>query len=359
MFVLPNLGGGGVEKIWLSLAKKFLSDGLKVGFCLLQQEGELLAQLPAGVTIDVVGVSRFRQMIAPLSKVIGKRSPKAIMVGVWPLPISVFLACKIAGSNAKIIASEHNDYRTGPVSRSPKLRLAMRVTMATIYRRLHAVVAVSDGVADTVSKISGINRGRVRVIYNPIEAPTLGVVPEQGIADEWLGHASGSRLIAIGSMKEQKGFADLLKAFDLVRQTADARLLILGEGRLRGALTALAADLGISDRVSMPGFVQNPAPFLEAADVFVLSSLWEGFGNVLVEAMATGTKVVSTDCPSGPSEILAGTKGRLVPVGSPDRLAQSILTALGEDQNPGALKKKAETFSVDVAAEKYRSLMLV
>jgi glycosyltransferase involved in cell wall biosynthesis len=357
MFVLPDLRGGGVERIWLSLAKHYLNSGLSVGICLLKRDGELLGQIPSGAIVDVLETARLRKAILPLSKVIKERSPKAIMVGVWPLPAVVYAACKLARSKAKIVASEHNDYRSGPVSRSAKLRFAMRLSMATTYRRIHSVVAVSEGAADTVSRISTIKRDNIQVIYNPIEAPTLGGIPPKRLAPEWLAHDTGRRVIAVGSLKEQKGYSDLLQAFCILRKQVDARLLILGEGQLRNQLTAQANELGIGAFLSMPGFTDNPTPFVEAADVFVLSSLWEGFGNVLVEAMAAGTKVVSTDCPSGPGEILKGTKGRLVPPSNPTALAAGILAALEEDQDVSTLRKRAAEFSVEKAAARYRALM--
>jgi glycosyltransferase involved in cell wall biosynthesis len=162
----------------------------------------------------------------------------------------------------------------------------------------------------------------------------------------------------VGSLKPAKDFALLLAAFAKLRQHSNARLLILGEGPLRGELEALKCRLGLDGAVDMPGFVASPYPYLAKADVFVLSSAWEGFGNVIVEALACGTPVVSTDCPSGPGEILAdGRYGMLVAPGDAAALAQAILASLAAEHDRAALIRRSQDFSVAKAAEQYLELL--
>jgi glycosyltransferase involved in cell wall biosynthesis len=164
-------------------------------------------------------------------------------------------------------------------------------------------------------------------------------------------------ILGVGRLTPAKDFPTLLRAFARVRQVRAVRLVILGEGELRGTLEALVRDLGLEDSVSLPGFVQNPYAYMARAKLFVLSSAWEGFGSALVEAMACGLPVVSTDC-GGPSEILeGGMYGRLVPVGDPQALAEAILTALVEPPQADLLRARAEDFSVEKIADQYLEVL--
>ena len=166
-------------------------------------------------------------------------------------------------------------------------------------------------------------------------------------------------VLGAGKLKKQKDFATLVKAFAEVRHRRLARLVILGEGPRRGALLALARKLGVAEDIELPGFVANPFAFMARSSVFVLSSAWEGFGNVLVEAMACGCPVVSTDCPSGPSEILEdGRHGPLVPVGDPAGLAKAICEVLDAPRERAALEERASVFTAAASAEHYERALL-
>ena len=158
-------------------------------------------------------------------------------------------------------------------------------------------------------------------------------------------------------MVAQKDHATLIRALARVVQTRDLRLIFLGDGPLRGELSSLAASLGVADRVDMPGFVENPLPFISRSAALVLSSRFEGFGNVLAEALACGVQTVSTDCPYGPAEILAdGRFGRLTPVGDPEAMAKAVLLALDEPIDPGLLRSRGLVFSTQACASAYLSL---
>jgi glycosyltransferase involved in cell wall biosynthesis len=167
----------------------------------------------------------------------------------------------------------------------------------------------------------------------------------------------GKRILTVGSFKDQKNHQLLLRSFSQMI-SAEARLMLVGTGQSEVNLRALAADLGIADRVIFAGFHPDPTPFYMTADLFVLSSDYEGFGNVIVEAMACGTPVVSTDCPSGPAEILEnGRYGRLVPVNNPSALATAMRVALAETPDRAMLQKRAAEFSSAIAAQRYLDLL--
>jgi glycosyltransferase involved in cell wall biosynthesis len=208
--------------------------------------------------------------------------------------------------------------------------------------------------ADDLARLSRLPRGKFEVIYNPICPPKRIVATEEA---EQLWKGNGPRIITVGSMKEQKNHALLLEAFARLPDR-EAQLMILGEGLLRAALERRAAALGIADRLVMPGFRLDPWPFLASANLFVLSSDYEGFANVVAEALYAGLKVVSTDCVAGPGEILDGGRyGTLVPCRDPGALSRAIEAALADQPDAKRLRARALEVSGPRTIERYAELL--
>lgn len=277
---------------------------------------------------------------------------------MWPLTGIASTAARLSGYRGRLVASEHVDFRSTP-SFKPVERAALNRFGRVFYAPCSRVVAVSNGVADSLEEVAGLTRDRIEVIHNPVRAHATEVMCEDDshTLQGWLN--AENRLIAIGSLKRQKGFDVLLNALAELRQRCDARLLILGEGALRSELEALALHLGVAEYLWMPGFRPNTGMFLRHAHVFVLSSNWEGFGNVIVEALSAGVPVVSTDCPSGPFEILEGGRfGRLVPPSDPSSLASAIDSSLRDKSCATQLKARASEFNPAKQAELYLELLL-
>ena len=343
----------------LSLAEAFLARGCAVDLVLMRARGELLPLVPAGAGLVDLEAERLRHALWPLAGYLRRKRPDALLAAMWPLTAIAVWARGLARAPTRVILSDHTDFMAATAASSPTGRLKLKASMRLSYRRANGVVAVSGGAAHSIAQLAGMPADRVSVIHNPVRPPSPAKMRQScTAATEWAGH-EGPRLIAVGSLKPAKDFALLLDAFAKVRRQAKARLLILGEGPLRLELEALKDGLGLDGVVDMPGFVTDSYPYLAKADLFILSSAWEGFGNVIVEALACGTPVVSTDCPSGPGEILEGGRyGRLVAVGDADALAQAILASLREDHDRDALIRRAGEFSVDTAAEEYLRLLL-
>ena len=357
--LLPNLCGGGAERVNLSLAQHFLSLGHAVDFVLMKAEGGLLTSVPASARVVDLGASRLRGALMPLTRYLREKRPDALLAAMWPLTSIAVWARDLARVPTRVVVSDHTDFEASRAGASVIGRLKLRTTMGWSYQRADGIAAVSGGVAHSLASLAGLPQDRVSVIHNPVRPASAAEGRQPCTAAlEWASHG-GPRLIAVGSLKPAKNLALLLEAFALVRQHIGARLLILGDGPLRGELAALVCQLGLDGAVDMPGHVPNPHPYLAKADVLVLSSAWEGFGNVIVEALACGTPVVSTDCPSGPGEILEdGRYGKLVPVGDAQALARAIAASLVEDHDKTALIRRSQDFSVAKAADRYLELLL-
>jgi glycosyltransferase involved in cell wall biosynthesis len=238
--------------------------------------------------------------------------------------------------------------------------------MRRVYVEADAIVAVSNGVADDLATYIDIPRELITTVYNPMVHPDLQVKAREPLEHPWFAPGAPPVVLSVGRPGRQKDFPTLLRAFARIRAQRPARLMILGEvsnsGKSmerRAKLMTLAAELGVADDIVLHGFVQNPFAYMVRASVLVLSSLYEGFANVLVEALACGCPVVSTDCPSGPAEILDnGRFGLLVPVGDDAAMAKAICTALDSPPDREQLRARAAMFSFDQAIDKYEEVLL-
>jgi glycosyltransferase involved in cell wall biosynthesis len=230
--------------------------------------------------------------------------------------------------------------------------------MRATYPSADGLVCVSAGVAEDLRGYLDPPHGKLHVIYNPVLSPQQFSRAPAVPPHPWLEPGQPPLILGAGRLTRQKDFPTLIRAFALVTAQRDCRLMILGEGQERSALESLAAGLGLGDRVALPGFVTDAMGYMSHARLFVLSSAWEGFGMVLVEAMAMGTPVVSTDCPSGPREILRdGELGPLVPVAVPEALASAMRQVLDSPPDRERLRRRAADFTSDRAAERYLRLM--
>jgi len=234
----------------------------------------------------------------------------------------------------------------------------MPFLMRLFYPWADKVVAVSKGVADDLVRITRLPKDKIQVIYNPVVTSEFFIKAEEPLDHPWFKPGEPPVILGVGRLTEAKDFPTLIRAFTLVRKERPARLMILGEGEDRPKLDALVKELGLEKDVALPGFVENPYKYMKRAAVFVLSSKWEGLPTVLIEAMALGTPVVSTACPSGPSEILEGGKwGRLVPVGDVEALAKAIVEALSTSHDKYAFQRHTQLFNWDVILTYYLKVL--
>lgn len=356
--LIPNLCEGGAERVVVNLANNFVKRGYLVDIVLMSATGQFLDDLEPQVQVVDLHVSRMRGLLFPLIRYLRNNPPVALLANMWPITSIALLACKLALVNTRLVVVEHTTWSRSEICRLSFKRWQVSTLMHYTFKFVDAIVAVSQGAADDLAKFANLKRNNVTVIYNPVVDICKNVIvrcPPQ--ISGWSG--SHPLVLSVGKLKVEKDFTTLLEAFFMVTSHVDAKLLILGEGECRSELERQARRLGIESKVFMPGFVKDLMPFYQQADLFVLSSITEGLPTVLIEALSVGLPVVSTDCLSGPREILSdGEFGDLVPVGSIDGLALAMLESLSKKHNRPALIARAKDFSIDNASDKYIDVLL-
>jgi glycosyltransferase involved in cell wall biosynthesis len=355
---LTSLEGGGAERVMLNLARGFTERGLAVDLVLVQRRGEYIGQIPAGVRLVDLARRRLLSGVPALVAYLRRERPATLLSALEDTNAVAILARFLAGVDCRTVVTVHNHLsREARNARCLKRRLAP-LLVRWLYPHADIVVAVSRGVAVDLLRL-GARAERVAVIHNPVVAPEITELAADGTGHPWLAQGETCPVVlAVGRLNPQKDFGMLLRAMAEVRPARPARLIVLGQGEERAGLEAMASRLDIADAVDFPGFVENPFAYMAKASVLALSSAWEGFGNVLVEAMAVGTPVVSTDCESGPAEILEnGRYGRLVPVGDAAAMAAAILETIAKPPEPAALQARAGSFSIDRVTDAYIHLL--
>ncbi|MBD1847512.1 glycosyltransferase [Cyanobacteria bacterium FACHB-63] len=326
---MRELHGGGAEKVLLNLARGFIDRGLSVDLVLAKATGHYLSQVPPEIRIVDLKAKWVPLSLPKLVRYLREVQPERLLAALhYPCEIALW-AKRLAGVSTRIVVTEHN-HLSIESKRIPQLSVRLTPLAARLfYPWADEIVAVSHGVAEDLSRITRLERDRIQVIYNPIITPELFTLAEEPVEHPWFRSGEPPLILAVGRLHPQKDFPTLIRAFAQVRRVRSARLVILGDGPERERLGELIESLDLTDDVALLGFAQNPYAYMAKAAVLVLSSAWEGLSNVLVEAMALGTPIVSTDCKSGPAEVLAqGSYGELTPVGDSDAIASAILKTL-------------------------------
>jgi glycosyltransferase involved in cell wall biosynthesis len=370
---LSGVALGGVQRSTFRLTEALLAAGCRVDLVVPTSTGVLRDEVPGGARLVDIGrwwgrlpwisARKRRRVLAAtpaLAHYLRTVRPDAMIAASHYANLAALWARRMAGADTRLIVSQRTHLSRAimnsgfPGGRRPLLA----EMVARFYPLADGIVAVSEGVAEDLAAVAGLPRARITTIYNPVLSPELLRQAQAPLDHPWLCPAAPPLILGVGRLAPQKDFATLIRAFALLRAHRPARLLLLGEGRQRGALEALVHRLGLAGEVALPGFCANPFAWMARARVLALSSLYEGFGNVLVEALACGCPVVSTNCPSGPAEILEGGRfGRLVAVGDAEALAQALAHSLDHPPPPDLLRRRAALFSANRAAHQYLTLL--
>ncbi|AWB35007.1 glycosyl transferase [Orrella marina] len=354
---LPSLEGGGAERVMATLANEFARRGFTVDLVLAKAKGPYLSSISDQVNIVNLDCDRVFSALLPLSRYLKSKKPSAVLSAMTHTNVIAILARMMSGVHTRLVISERS---TISMEAGKATGLASKViyTLAPrLYRRADKIVCVSQAVASDLLEFARLPQTLVQTIYNPFDLQRIRALSQQPVEHPWFAPGEPPVILGIGRLTEQKDFGLLIKAFTHVRKKYPSRLVILGDGSDREHLLKLANSLGLSQNdFDMPGFTDNPFAYLARSKVFVLSSRWEGLPGALIEAMACGTPVISTDCPSGPNEILqSGHWGTIIPVGD----TQALIMALTEQLDPDTVRKlpdvrvRAEDFALEQSATSY------
>lgn len=364
---LPFMGGGGAERVMLNLAIGFAAQGVAVDLVLAKAKGEYLEQVPATVRIIDLNARRVLTSLPGLIRYLRRERPHAMLSTLMHANILALIARRLAGVPVRLIVREavvlsENLNSGGSSFNFFFTKTAFFFMVRHIYSWADGIIAVSRGVADDFIQTLRLPQGRVEVAENPIVTSELHREAEETVDHPWFEQGAPPVILGAGRLEAQKDFPTLIKAFALVRDKFPARLVILGEGQDRPSLQSLINELRLEKDVELPGFVKNPFKYMARSSVFVLSSRYEGLPGTLIQAMAVGTPVVSTNCKSGPDEILGGgIYGKIVSVGDVEAMAWAILTELKEkDERAEKItkgKERAGLFTIEKSLEKYASML--
>ncbi len=355
-------GEGGVERMVLNLARGFLNLGCEVDLLAIRDKSAYLSAIEPKIQLVKLGANHALGAILPLAFYLRDKKPRALLAAKDRASFAAVMAKKLSGSDCRLVARLGTTVSAALDGSSSVARVIRFQMMRFTYANVDVAVAVSRGVAEDLVKITSCSSSKVHVIANPVITTDFYEKAKEVVSHHWFEkdeRRSCPVILGMGRLTRQKDFFTLVRAFAMLRQEMSCRLLILGEGRDREEIWALARELSVSEYLVMPGFVTNPYPLLAQSDLFVLSSAWEGSPNALTEALALGVAVVATDCPSGPREILQG--GRvcpLVPVGDVKGLFEAMKKMLLSPPQKDALKQAASEYTQEASAKRYLELLI-
>ncbi len=351
-FFLPSVRGGGAQRVIVNLVQGIVQRGEPVDVVLAVAEGVFLDQLPPQARVVDLRAGRLLSSLIPLIRYLRRERPRVLVSSMSHANLVALWAARLARRSTPVMVTVHN---TMSESAGSNGGMEHRL-LSAFYPWATWIVAVSRGAADDLARTTGLPRSRIEVVYNPVITPAILDRARQPVEHPWYAPGGPPVILGVGRLTRQKDFFTLVRAFAELRRRRCARLIILGEGEDRPALEALIAEMGLQDDVLLPGFDNAPA-YMARSALFALSSVWEGLPTVLIEALAVGTPVVSTDCPSGPREILQeGRLGALVPIGDPPALANAMDRALDHTDAPLPPDALA-AFTLDAAVDHYLRLI--
>lgn len=360
---LPALQQGGAERVTVELANGLAALGRSVDIVTMNSsDGPLRPLVNPGVGCVPLGAKSFRSAVLKLARYYDRARPDIVLGTLYMNDVAAVLARFFSTHKPKLVAGAHNSLRhkiRHPDNRKDRYLLGPLARL--LLPRADCLVGVSEGVTDEVREMVGMDARKCRTIHNPVYRPEIDEWAKRPADHPWLAADRDWPLIlSVGRLVPQKGLFDLIEALKLVREALPVRLLVVGDGPLRGALETRAAELGIGDHMSFAGTKANPFNYMARADLFVLSSHWEGLANTIIEALAVGCPVVATDCDFGPREILAGGEfGTLVRPRDPRSLADGILRALRARDSTASREARigrARKFSTSDAVAAYDRL---
>ena len=346
-------GHSGVDRIVANLLPEFSRLGLLVDLLHVYGHGPIIDPLPYNVRRIELGSHHVATSLWPLLRYLRRHRPRVLLSDKDRANRTALRAARLAGGSTRCYVRLGTTVSVNLAARGPVQAWIERRSIGR-YHDAAGVIVPSHGAAQDLARTSGLALDSIHVLPNPVTSPRLDELARAPCPHPWLEDPDIPVILGVGNLTPRKDYETLIRAFAEIRRERVCRLVILGDGKARSQLEALAGELGIERDVLLPGFSDNPYAWISRASVFAHSSRWEGLGIVLVEALALGIPVVATDCPSGPAEVLDhGRHGRLVPVGDATAMAQAMSAALDAPPDRDALREAANRFRIDTAARAY------
>ena len=360
VFLLPDLKGGGAQKMIINMANEFAARGSDVTLITLGSAGQYRDHIESNVRYINFDKKRVALSFFELRRELLRINADIVLSALFHVNVMALLVKALTPHiNSRFIITERNAF-TARIKGSTKwIDKLYPFLVKHLYKRADKVIGISKGVTADITHAANLSPAQTATIYNPVITDKSKVRLNESLNDPHMETLSHPRLITSGRLVPQKDYPTLLKAFqEVLRRQPDATLTILGDGPNLPEVEALAHEFSLTDNIYMPGFVNNPLAYMKHADVFVISSRWEGFCNVIVEALYCGLPIVATDCPSGPAEILEdGKYGHLTTVDDAYALADAVLDALENKVDLDAQKARANQFTVAKICDTYETVI--
>ena len=368
---LSGMAGGGAQRRSLLLARGFVECGCVVDIVVVHADGPFRNAIPPGARLfaleprashlplirNIKGLWVLSSLFA-LARYLARARPDVLLSTSIPANLAALWGRVLSQTCTPIVITANLNLTMATAKWGAFIAKLLRWLITRAYGHAQAVIAISRGVAEDLVAVTGMPAERVFQIYNPLDFELIMRQSSEAVDHPWFAAGAPPVVLAVGKLKPQKDYPTLVRAFARVRANHEVHLVILGEGEERARIERLIKDLGVEADVDLPGFIDNPFAWMVRASVFVLVSAWEGFSNVLLEGLACGCTVVSTDCPSGPREILAdGAFGHLVAVGDDAALAEAIMAALSAPSQREQSIARAAEFGFDIAVERYLAVL--
>jgi len=361
-FIIPSMGDGGSNKFMLRVAQGMVKRGFLVDLIVIDGRGQYADYSYEGVRrFTITPVSGKGLTVAKtlwyLIKYNKAEQPNIIMSATTAVNIITLAASRLFLNQPSVIVSERNAIRQSTLAASGTSKYYEKA-ISLLYQKATKIIVVSNGVKNELIDYYGLKADMVKVIYNPVVSDCLQRLSEEPVLDSWYQDCKVPVILSVGRLHSQKDFKTLIEGFSLLRKNMNARLMILGEGSMRQELEELVRAYDLTEHVRMPGFKPNPYAYMSKASLFVMTSVYEGVCNVIIEALACGCPVVATDCAGGgPSEILdKGAWGKLVPVADVKKLSLAMEESLQSEHDSSSYVARASFFSVDKGMNKYEKL---
>ncbi|WP_181793862.1 glycosyltransferase [Garciella nitratireducens] len=351
--IVPSLRGGGAERVVTNIVSNINKNKFDITLILVKKEGPYINLIPENVSIVDLDSDRVRYSIFKLIRELNYCKPDVVLSTLGHLNLALLIIRPLLKGNPKIIIREANTPSKSLSKLSSIRKIIFRYLYKKLYPKTDLIIAQCKDMKNDIIETFNIDRNKIQYIYNPLDIENI----RKNMKDKNPYDQNKINLLAVGRLTYQKGYDVLINAFNIVANNIpNVTLTILGDGELKEELQNQADKLGILDKISFTGFKDNPYPYYYYGDTYILSSRWEGFPNSLLEALACGCKVVSTDCKSGPREILEDNEyGILVPTDDYISLSEGIIKSINSENKS---RDRAKMFDINKIIKEYEKVFI-